>query len=282
MREFLLRAQGSTVLIRLLEVFRLAKWRENDWFKLGDAMRVAAGFGLNRKSVLEALGGEASVYDGQYIIRRRYVEYLVNRGLKSRTRGRPVQVLYQAPTIAGLMRRLGVAWSPSDSIGAEDIRTAHGYRLALHREYVGRLSPEVSKSWLAKRIGVNARTIARYNLELNLCVVEKVGSCRLSRESLVSLPKRRRQDVKNSTNGYWLELGDGRRFPAWRHVGSWLLRSDCGDVRICMRRVSKYDWSGQDSRVEYENMSVAGFVKARGVAGCGRVLMADWRARSIV
>ena len=271
LREFLLRAQGSTVLIRLLEVFRLAKWRENDWFKLGDAMRVAAGFGLNRKSVLEALGGEASVYDGQYIIRRRYVEYLVNRGLKSRTRGRPVQVLYQAPAIAGLMRRLGVAWSPSDSIGAEDIRTAHGYRLALHREYVGRLSPEVSKSWLAKRIGVNARTIARYNLELNLCVVEKVGSCRLSRESLVSLPKRRRQDVKNSTNGYWLELGDGRRFPAWRHIGSWLLRSDCGDVRICMRRVSKYDRSGQNSRVEYENMSVAGFVKARSLRDAGGV-----------
>ena len=271
LREFLLRAQGSTVFVRLLEVFRLAKWRENDWFKLGDAMRVAAGFGLNRKSVLEALGGEASVYDGQYIIRRRYVEYLVNRGLKSRRRGRPVQVLYQAPTIAGLMRRLGVAWSPSDSIGAEDIRTAHGYRLALHREYVGRLSPEVSKSWLAKRIGVNARTIARYNLELNLCVVEKVGSCRLSRESLVSLPKRRRQDVKNSTNGYWLELGDGRRFPAWRHIGSWLLRSDCGDVRICMRRVSKYDRSGQNSRVEYENMSVAGFVKARALRDAGGV-----------
>ena len=271
LREFLLREQGSTVLIRLLEVFRLSKWRENDWFKLGDAMQVAAGFGLNRKSVLEALGGETSVYDGQYIIRRRYVEYLDNRGLKSRTRGRPCQVLYQAPAIGGLMRRLGLAWSPLDSIGAEDIRTAHRYRLALHREYVGRLSPEVSKSWLAKRIGVNARTIARYNLELKVCVVEKVGACRLSRESLVSLPKRRRQDVKNSTNGYWLELGDGRRFPAWRHIGSWLLRSDCGEVRICMRRVSKYDRSGQDNRVEYENMSVAGFVKARALRDAGGV-----------
>ena len=271
LREFLLREQGSTVLIRLLEVFRLAKWSESDWFKLGDAMKVAAGFGLNRKSVLEALGGEASVYDGQYLIRRRYVEYLVNRGLKSRTRGRPCEVLYQVPAIGGLVRSLGLTWSPSDSIGKVDIRTAHQYRLALHRGYIDRLSPEVSKSCLAKRIGVSARTIARYNLELKVSVVEKVGACRLSRESLVSLPKRRRQDVKNSTDGYWLELGDGRRFPAWRHIGSRLLRSECGEVMVCMRRVSKYDMSGEDRRVEYQSMSVADFVKARALRDAGGV-----------
>jgi len=269
LREFLLQKQRTTVLIRLLEVFRLAKWREGQWFTLGEAMGAAARFGLNRKSVLDALGGEASVYDGRYIIRRRYVEYLDNRGLKSRRRGRPPQILYQAPAIAGLVRQLGLTWSPSDKISGEDIKSAHAYRLALHREYLKRLSPEVPKSWLAKRIAVNARTIARYNRELGVSVVEKIGACPLTRGVLNSLPRRRRADVKNSTNGYWLELGDGRRFPAWRHIGSWLLKAGSGDVKICMRRPSRYVMSGEESRVEYEKMSVASFVSARAFREAG-------------
>ncbi len=263
LREFLLQKQRSTVLIRLLEVFRLARWRENEWFTLGEAIGAAARFGLNRKSVLDALGGEASVYNGRYIIRRRYVEYLDNRGLKSRRRGRPPQIMYQAPAIGSLVRQLGLTWSPSDKISGEDIKSAHSYRLALHREYLKRLSPEVPKSWLAKRIGVNARTIARYNRELKVSVVEKIGACPLTRGVLDSLPKRRRRDVKNSTNGYWLELGDGRRFPAWRHIGYWLLKAGSRDVMICMRRPSRYIVSGEESRVEYEKMSVASFLSAR-------------------
>lgn len=263
LREFLLQKQRSTVLIRLLEVFRLSKWRDGQWFSLGEAISAAAQFGLNRKSVLEALGGEASVYDGRYIIRRRYVEYLDNGGLKSRRRGRPPKIMYQAPAIAALVRQLGLTWTPSDKVSAEDIKSAHSYRLALHREYLKRLSPEVPISWLAKRIAVSARTIARYNRELGVSVVEKVGACPLTRGVLDSLPKRRRRDVKNATNGYWLELGDGRRFPAWRHVGSWLLKAGSGNVKICMRRPSRYALSGEESRVEYEEMNLASFVSAR-------------------
>lgn len=279
LREFLLQKQRSTVLIRLLEVFRLAKWREGEWFSLGEAISAAAGFGLNRKSVLDALGGEASVYDGRYIIRRRYVEYLDNRGLKSRRRGRPCQIMYQVPAIGGLVRQLGLTWSPSDNINGEDIKSAHSYRLALHREYLKRLSPEVPKSWLAKRIGVNPRTIARYNRELGVSIVEKVGACRLTRGVLDSLPKRRRQDVKNSTNGYWLELADGRRFPAWRHIGSWLLKAGSRDAMICMRRPSRYVMSGEKSRVEYEKMSVASFLKARAFREAGS---RDGRVKSAI
>ena len=145
LREFLLGEQGSTVLIRLLEVFRLAKWRENDWFKLGDAMQVAAGFGLNRKSVLEALGGESSVYDGN-ILYEEICRIPGQPGTKTSTRGRPCQVLYQAPAIGVLMRRLGLVWSPSDSIGADDIRTAHRYRLALHRGVCRAVVPEVPRA----------------------------------------------------------------------------------------------------------------------------------------
>lgn len=269
LREFLLQKQRSTVLIRLLEVFRLAKWRESEWFTLGEAIGAAAVFGLNRKSVLDALGGEASVYDGRYIIRRRYVEYLDSRGLKSRGRGRPPQLMYQVPAMGGLVRQLGLTWSPSDRISGEDIRSAHSYRLALHREYLKRLSPEVPKSWLAKRIGVNPRTITRYNRALGVTVVEKVGACPLTRSVLGGLPKRRRQDVKNSTNGYWLELEDGRRFPAWRHIGSWLLKAGNRGVMICLRRPSRYVMSAEDSRVEYEKMSVSDFVKARAFREAG-------------
>lgn len=269
LREFLLQKLRSTVLPRLLEAFRLSKWREGAWFTLGEAIAAAGRFGLNRKSVLDALGGEASVYDGQYIIRRRYVEYLDNSGLKSRGRGRPCQIMYQTPHISSLLKRLGLSWSPSDFVDAQDIRSAHAYRLALHREYLKRLSPEVSKSWLAKRIGVNPRTIARYNRELAVAVIAKVGACELTRSVLGSLPKRGRHAVKNATNGYWLQLQDGRRFPAWRHIGAWLLKAKLGPVMICMRRLSQYVMSGAESRVEYESMSLASFVQARALRDAG-------------
>ena len=240
LREFLLREQGSTVLARLLDIFGIAKWKAGEVFTMADAARLGERYGLNRKSVMEALGGPASVFDGQHIIRRRYVEYLDSVGLNRRGRGRPARILYLAPSVGELMSRFKLGWSPSDGITVDDVKSAHSYRLALHREYIRRLKPRASMSRMAARLGVSRRTIQRYNQELGVSVVEHVGAFELSRQRLGCLPKRRRKHVKNATNGFWLELADGRRYPAWRHVGSWLLKAGVGSVRVCMRGLSGY------------------------------------------
>ena len=263
LREFLLRETGSTALARLLDILRLAKWEAGKYFSLGDAVRLAGGYGLGRNSVLEALGGRAAICDGQHIVRRRYVEYLDMRGLNSRGRGRPPRILYQMPSMSELMRRLKLRWSPSDAITAADVKSAHSYRLALHREYIRRLQPRASVAQLAARIGVDPRSIRRYNQQLGGSVVEHVGAFQLSREGLRVLPRRRRQHTKNATNGFWLELADGRRFPAWRHLGSSLLKSGVGAVRVCMRAVSQYSLAPVAEKRIVSSMSAAEFVMQR-------------------
>ena len=253
---------------RLLECMRLAGWREREWFSRGDAVGLAARFGLDRKSVAECLTGRAAVFNGRHIIGRRYVEYLDKWGLNAGRRGRPVRMMYQMPAIGELLRHFGLRWSPSDRLTAADVKSARSYRLALHREYLRRLSPLTSLNELARRIGVNRRTIQRYNRELKVSVVEHVGELVLSRENLASLPLKRRKDVKNATDGFWLETSGGRRFPAWRHVGSWLLRAGLGTVRVCMRGVSRYVVGATESRRCASAMTVAEFVARRSMR-CG-------------
>ena len=264
-REFLLCDSGSTALARFLEILRLAKWPAGRYFALGEAVRLAAEYGLGRNSVLEALTGRASVYDGQHIIRRRYVEYMDSGGSNAGAPGRPPRILYQTPSMSELMKRFRLGWSPSDPITAADVKSAHSYRLALHREYIRRLKPRASIAQLAARIGVNARTIRRYNQQLGVSAVEHVGVFQLSREGLSALPRRRRAHIKNATNGFWLELADGRRFPGWRHVGSSLLKSGVGAVKVCMRGVSQYSLGSVAERRCVSALVVGDFVARVGM-----------------
>ena len=268
-REFLLREQGKTVLARLLDAFGMEGWRADDWFALKEGIALGEKYGLNRKSVLEALNGEASVYDGGHIIRRRYVEYLDNRGLNSRGRGRPCQIAYQVPSPGELVSMFGARWTPSDPLVANDLKSAHNYRLALHREYIRRLQPEVPMSWLARRIGVNVRTIQRYNQELGIGVVETVGSLDLVRRLLYCLPKKRVKDGKNVTKGFWLQLEDGRRFPAWRHVGSWLLKNVEGKLKLCVRLPSQYLLASAVAVAKVVPLSAGEVVRVLGRRGVG-------------
>ena len=247
-----------------LIAFRLEGWRAHVWFAMKEAIALGEKYGLNRKSVLEALNGEASVFDGGHIIRRRYVEYLDNRGLKSRGRGRPCLIAYQVPSPGELVAMFGVRWSPSDPLVADDLKSAHKYRLALHREYIRRLQPEVPMSWLARRVGVNVRTIQRYNRELGIVAVETVGALDLLRRLLYCLPRKRVMDGMNVTKGFWLQSEDGRRFPAWRHIGSWLLKNVESKLKLCVRLPSQYLLGSGSAVVKVVPVSAGEFVRVVG------------------
>ncbi len=239
-RELLLRTQRSTVVARLLDIFLLAGWEAESFFTLSDAVELGTRFGLNRKSVMQALTGDYSSYDGRHIISRRYVEYLDIKGLNGKKRGRPVELAFQVPSIGHLLSVLNVGRSPCDRIEIDDVRSAKSYRMALHREYIRRLSPRSSLSALAGRLGLNERTIRRYNRALAVNLTACVGRMKLTRAALTCLPKRVWRARSNTTKGFWLELADGRRFPAWRHIGAKLLKTVEGPVRFCVRQASVY------------------------------------------
>ncbi len=261
-RERLLKAQRSTIVARLLDIFALAGWETDAYFTLKEAVNLGKEFSLNRKSILQALTGDLSIYDGRHIISRRYVEYLDIKGLNSRKRGRPVELAFQVPSIARLMSVLNVGRSPSDRLRIEDVRSAKLYRMAVHREYIHRLSPRSSLSILAGRVGVNERTIRRYNRALGVTLTACVGRLKLTREALASLPKRGWRAGKNTTSGFWLETADGSRLPAWRHVGARLLRAGDGSANICVRHASVFSL-GVELRpaFQFENVSVRQFAR---------------------
>ena len=259
-RERLLETQRSTVLARLLDIFCLAGWEADAYFTLGEAVRLGREYGLNRKSVLQGLTGERSTYDGRHIVSRRYVEYLDIGGFNVRKRGRPVELVFQAPSTGRLLRLLKVARSPSDRMRREDVLSAKSYRLAVHREYIRRLAPRSSLSALARRIGVNERTIRRYNAALDVKLSACVGRLNLSREVVSSLPRRRWGTRRNSTRGFWLETGDGSRLPAWRHIGAKLLKVGDVGAGLCLRRASVFSLRPDAiAGALFEEMSVAQF-----------------------
>lgn len=256
-REQLLKAQRSTVVARLLDIFVLAGWQVDAYFSLKDAEKLGERFGLNRKSVMQALTGDHSNYDGRHIISRRYVEYLDIEGLKGPRRGRPVELAFQVPSVSRLLSVLNVRRSPSDVMRIEDVSSAKAYRMAVHREYVRRLSPRSSLALLAARLGLNERTIRRYNRALDVQLTACVGRLKLTREALDCLPKRGWLARSNSTKGFWLEAHDGRRLPAWRHLGSRLLKAGEGDAQICVRHASVFSLAGEArAPLQFEELSL--------------------------
>lgn len=261
-RERLLSAQGSTIVARLLDIFALAGWQADAYFTAKEAVRLGERYGLNRKSVLQALTGERSTYDGRHIISRRYVEYLDIEGLNSRKRGRPVELAFRVPAMSRLLSVLNVGRSPSDPMSFEDVKSARSYRLAVHREYIRRLAPRSSLRTLAQRLGVHERTIRRYNRALDVQLAACVGRLRLTRDVVAILPKRGWGVQKNTTGGFWLESAGGMRWPAWRHIGAQLLKGGEKEAHICARLSSLFSLGAATKRaIQFERMNARQFAR---------------------
>ncbi len=266
-RERLLAAQSSSIVPRLLDAFCLAGWKEAASFTLSDAVGVARRVGISRKSVLQALTGDRSIYNGRQIISRRYVEYLDKRGLNAKKRGRPVHLVFQVPSAGRLLAVLNVAWTPSDALRESDLRTAKSYRQALHRAYIGRLNPQLPMRNLAERIGASTRTIRRYNRDLGVRVTACIGRLQMAERTIGCLPKRTRDIERNATAGYWLETADGARYPAWRHIGAKLLKEAGKVIWLCIRRPSRYSLGAEAPAAVYAPISAKEFLQLRAWRG---------------
>ncbi len=267
-RERLLTAQASSIMPRLLDALYLAGWKEGAGFTMTEAVGIARRVGLSRKSVLQALTGDHSIFNGRHIISRRYVEYLDNRGLNAKKRGRPVQLVFQVPSVGRMLAVLGVAWTPSDGLRESDLRTAKSYRQALHRGYIQRLNPQLPMRNLAERIGASARTIRRYNHDLQVQVTACIGRLQIARRTLSYLPRRTRAVERKSTAGYWIETADGARYPAWQHIGAKLLKEAGEAIWLCIRRPSRYSLGDEAApAVAYTSISAQEFLQLRAWRG---------------
>jgi len=270
-REALLQVQHSTIAPRLLDVMWLAGWKANQYFSMADLVALAKTYGINRKSVMALLTGDLSIIKQRHLIVREYVEYPDIWGHNSSQGGRPVEIMYRVPSIERLLTLLDVKQTPSDLITADDVKTAHAYRLALHREYIKRVSPEVPMWWLAERIGVNVRTIQRYNLELNVQKTQNLAYFSLSKTNLDTLPKRTQKVSKNATNGFWLETEGGARYPAWRHIGSQLLKGQSEQVKVVVQKPAKLSLNPIKQTPEdivWHPIAPAEFVKLQAFRSC--------------
>lgn len=267
-RERLLRAQRSSIVPRLLDALSLADWKEDAGFTLSEAVTVARRVGLSRKSVLQALTGDRSIFNGRHIIARRYAEYLDKRGLNAKKRGRPVQLVFRVPSVGRLLAVLNVAWTPSDVLRESDLRTAKAYRQALHRGYIQRLNPQLPMRNLAERIGASARTIRRYNRDLRVQVTACIERLQLARRTVGCLPKRTRDIERKATAGYWLETAEGARYPAWQHIGVKLLKEADKAIWLCIRRPSRYSLDAETApAVVHTLISAEAFLQLRAWRG---------------
>ena len=204
---------------------------------------------------------------GGQIISRRYVEYLDKRGLNVKKRGRPVQLVFQVPSVGRLLAVLNVAWTPSDALRESDLRTAKSYRQALHRAYIGRLNPQLPMRNLAERIGASTRTIQRYNRDLRVRVTACIGRLQMAERALGCLPKCTRDIERNATAGYWLETADGARYPAWRHIGAKLLKEAGKVIWLCIRRPSRYSLGAETPAAVYAPIGAKEFLQLRAWRG---------------
>ncbi|MCY3575494.1 MAG: bifunctional DNA primase/polymerase [Chloroflexi bacterium] len=263
-RERLLTAQGSSIMPRFLDALYLAGWKDGAAFTLSEAVDVARRVGLSRKSVLQALTGDRSIFNGRHIISRRYVEYLDNRGLNLKKRGRPVKVVFQAPSAGRLLAVLNVRWTPSDALCESDLRTAKSYRQALHRAYIQRLNPQLPMRNFADRLGASTRTIRRYNHDLGVQITACISRLQLAERTVRCLPRRTGDVQRNATAGYWLEAAAGARYPAWRHIGAKLLKEAGKTIWLCIRRASRYSLAAEPApAAEYTSIRAAEFLQLR-------------------
>jgi hypothetical protein len=140
------------------------------------------------------------------------------RGSKptSNPRGRSIQRYFTMPGVYELCQQLGVQPSGSDTVTEVDLKTASGYRQALHREYIKRRPGQYPRSWLAQRLGVSICTEQRYNLAAEIHVQARYDSVLISWSNLNAI-------ADFEVAGTFLQDERGKRYPAKQAIAAHLL-----------------------------------------------------------
>jgi hypothetical protein len=230
-REALLQRR-QTATLRVLEGLQLRGLQPGQVFTYRDAMQILSVL-VGQWSIRQALAATTS--DGQPIFcpsprpptpttvdseehEHPSKQRLLIRAPKptKNPRGRPVQHFYTMPGSYELCERLGVRPSGSDTVTEADVRSASGYRQALHREYIKRRPGAYPRSWLASRLGVSVRTEQRYNVAADIQVLARYDSTLISWHNLNAI-------ADFEVAGTFLQDERGKRYPARQAIAAHLL-----------------------------------------------------------
>ena len=216
-REALLREQGSSILARLLDAVKLMKSRET-YMTLRQLLVIARHAHIGKKSLLRTLTGDLAKVNGRRVFKQikysDHIESYVSQGDKRTPNvkvGRMTQFIYKIPTVNDLCDILRVEIGVTDRLELKDLRSAATYRRALHREFIRRMSPMIRVEWYARRLGVNRRTIFRYNIQLGVVATPMIQTEKLSiKDMFRTYQPMMSLAIQGFTPGMWLETPKGK------------------------------------------------------------------------
>lgn len=133
-------------------------------------------------------------------------------------RGRPEQA-YEMPTILRLCQGLGVRYTPSDPITAQDLKSTRSTRQAIHRELLRRRPGLYSRKLLASRLGVSVRSVQRYHRSAGVHVRAAYRQREIFWETLNCIPEKDDQPAHSA----FLQDDMGKRYPLDMSLAKWLL-----------------------------------------------------------
>ncbi len=227
LREALLKLK-QTATLRLLETLYAIGWHTGKTFTRSVALAKGLAAGIGEWSVRKAL--KALLPDGEAVFspatpasdtdcEQSYLnafEIGVTKPPKNK-RGRPA-TLYTLPDPATLCARLNVEITPGDTLDPEDLGSARAYRQAVHRELIRRRPGQYFRGWLAARLGVSIRTMARYRSVTIVLPTYTQQPVYWSNMKQVIPPT-----VDFTPPGAFLSDENGKRYPARRPIAQRLL-----------------------------------------------------------
>lgn len=280
-REAILKTQRSTISARLLDAIRRLK-SGTQWITGKQLCNLAKSYRISKKSLMRILSGDLSKIGKERLFKRFDYDklYNVSQGDKRKPKskmGRPTQYIYKVPSDKYLCNILKVEESLSDNLKPDDLRSAGGYRRALHRELIRRLSPMIRVSWFAERLGVHRRTIFRYNMRLGVSVKPMIQRQGLTVKVLDELVDNHDKLDSSFTPGTWLETPSGKRYPALREIGSKFIAYGQA-LMLCRQLPSQYtlpEEHGQEASIE-----LPAYLKSRATcltySNIQQVIPPDW------
>lgn len=229
LRETLLKRPDGAAIARVIEAVHLIAPQTP--FTEASLCRLLAGI-ISRETIRKALAAcyddgaaifgppqnppaQADIPDG---IERQKNAFL-SAGQKQTNRK-----IYGVPAAETLCQRFGVTARGGDAITLDDLRSARRYRQALHLALLRRRPGVYSQALLADRLGVTARSIRRYHVDLGVQVQPTYQETPVLWFSLDQIPTA--ADAARyglHTGGQFLIDETGQRWPLKREIAEMLL-----------------------------------------------------------
>jgi hypothetical protein len=249
---------------RLLEALLLEGTKIGETFTIKEAQEIGSKYNLSAKGIYQVLRQEKGITPtGERLfrivkyhppvgetdkgtIKEHYSDADIDNRMPFseqstsavRTRGRQTQFMFVMPSIEELCDMYNVIPQSWDDLDASDLMSAKAYKEAIHREYVRRVAPEQSVTYMANRLGCHPRSIYRYDASLNVQVTPIFGFTPLNWTNVDNPDFYSETYCNHVTPGQWLQRVDGKRFPALKGIAITQLAQ--GNTLVaCERRPSR-------------------------------------------